>query len=80
MGTRRKAPPFDNRLKALNGVLRQRLEEDTGRTLTVQTVIFYGFFTVIEVNRSGCISYVHVLACSIRFHCIAGSRLLVLAF
>ena len=27
-----------------------------GKTMTVQTVIFYNFFKVIEVNRHRCIS------------------------
>ena len=40
----------------MNGLLRQRLEEETDKTLTVQTVIFYSFFTVIEINRHRWIS------------------------
>ena len=56
MVTQRRVPPFDNRLQALNGVLHQRPEEDSGQTLTVQTVIFNSFFTVIGVNKCGCIS------------------------
>ena len=34
----------------------QRLEEEKGKTLTVQTDILYCFFTVIEVNRRRYIS------------------------
>ena len=45
-----------SRLQALIRVLRQRPEEEKAKTLTVQTVIFYHFLTVIEVNRHRCIS------------------------
>ena len=38
VSTQRRAPPFDNRLQSLIRVLRQRPEEDRGKTLTVQTV------------------------------------------